>query len=131
MYRDASWLATFGQLLIVFYFLVTALGNLARENIKGLVGRMAELHTPFPAVAFWIGTALQFAGCGLLIIDWHAEIGIYCLILFMVVVSAIFHRFWTFEDPMRHELGRRMLLLNVGVIGGLLLMLENVQRTYS
>ena len=128
MYRDASWLATFGQLLIVFYFLVTAIGNLARENIKGLIGRMAELRTPFPTAAFWIGTALQFVGCGLLIIDWHAEIGIYCLILFMVVVSAIFHRFWTFEDPMRRELGRRMLLLNVGVIGGLLLMLENVER---
>ncbi len=128
MYRDASLLDTFGHLLIVFYFLVTAIGNLAGENIKGLVGRMAELHTPFPTAAFWIGTSLQFVGCGLLIADWYAEIGIYCLILFMVVVSAIFHRFWTFTDPMRRELGRRMLLLNIGVIGGLLMMLQNTQQ---
>ncbi|MGD0027237.1 MAG: hypothetical protein ABSC37_21880 [Xanthobacteraceae bacterium] len=88
---------------------------------------MIELHTPFPVAAFWVGNALQFGGCALLLTGWHAEIGVYCLILVTVTASAIFHRFWIMPDPFRRAVSRRMLLHNVGIVGGLLLLLEAVK----
>ena len=126
MYGDLSWTDTAGRLLIVLCFLVTGLCNLTKARIKDHIDRMAAFHTPFPAAAFWIGIALQFGGSALLLADWHAEIGVYCLILFTVAATAIFHRFWSKPDPARN-LSRIILLGNTAILGGLLLLLENVR----
>jgi putative oxidoreductase len=127
LYQDASWLDTAGRLLFVFFFLVTGLCNLTRERIKDHIDRMAEFRTPFPAAAFWIGIALQFTGCALLVTGWHAEAGVYCLILFTLTATAIFHRFWSMPDPKQRNVSRLMLLNNTAILGGLLLLLENVR----
>jgi uncharacterized membrane protein YphA (DoxX/SURF4 family) len=79
-----------------------------------------------PALAFWIGIALQFAGCALILFDWHAEVGVYCLILFTVTATAIFHRFWRM-DPAKGNVSRIILLGNTAILGGLLLLLGNLQ----
>jgi putative oxidoreductase len=127
MYGDLSWTDTAGRLLIVLCFLVTAICNLTRARIKDHIERMAAFHTPFPAAAFWIGIALQFAGCVLVLAGWHAEIGVWCLVVFTVAATAIFHRFWSMPDPARRNLSRIILLGNTGILGGLLLLLENVR----
>jgi uncharacterized membrane protein YphA (DoxX/SURF4 family) len=122
-----SWLDTAGRLFIVACFLVTGVTNLTRVRIKDHIDRMAAFGTPMPTVAFWFGIALQFAGCALLATGWHADIGAWCLIVFTVAATAIFHRFWIMQDPMRRNLSRLMLLNNTGVLGGLLLLLANVR----
>ena len=127
MYGDLSWTDTAGRLLIVLCFLATGLCNLTRARIKDHIDRMAAFHTPFPAAAFWTGIALQFAGCALLLFDWHAEIGVWCLIVFTVAATAIFHRFWSMQDPAKRNLSRIILLGNTAILGGLLLLLENVR----
>ena len=126
MYGDTSWLDTAGRLLIVVCFLVTGLCNLTRARIEDHIERMAAFGTPAPAAAFWTGIALQFTGCALLLADWHAEIGVYCLILFTVAATAIFHRFWSM-DPMKGNISRIILLGNTAILGGLLLLLSNLR----
>ncbi len=127
MYGDLSWTDTAGRLLIVLCFLVTGLCNLTKARIKDHIERMAAFRTPFPAAAFWIGIALQFGGCALLLADWHPEIGVYCLIVFTVAATTIFHRFWSMPDPAKRNLSRIILLGNTAILGGLLLLLENVR----
>ena len=126
MYGDTSWLDTAGRLLIVLCFLATGLCNLTRARIKDHVERMAAFGMPMPAAAFWAGIALQFTGCALLLLDWHPEIGVYCLIFFTVAATAIFHRFWNM-DPVKGNVSRIILLGNTAILGGLLLLLENVR----
>jgi len=126
MYGDLSWTDTAGRLLIVLCFLATGLCNLTKARIKDHIDRMAAARTPFPAAAFWIGIVLQFTGCALLLADWHPEIGVYCLIVFTVAATAIFHRFWSNPDPAKGNLSRIILLGNTAILGGLLLLLENV-----
>lgn len=127
MIAAESGLDTVGRLLIVACFLVTGVSNLTRARIDDHVERMAAFGTPFPAAAFWLGLALQFTGCALLATGWHADIGAWCLIVFTVAATAIFHRFWRMQDPLRRNLSRLMLLNNTGVLGGLLLLLANVR----
>ena len=127
MFQDATALDAAGRLCIVFFFLVAGLCNLTPARIKDHIDRMAAARAPFPAVLFWIGTAMQFAGCALLLAGWHAEIGAWLLIVFTVVAGAIFHRFWEATDPQRRNLLRVMLLNNVAVVGGLFLLLQNVK----
>jgi len=125
MYGDTSWLDTAGRLLIVLCFLATGLCNLTRARIKDHIERMAAFGTPLPALAFWTGIALQFTGCALLLLDWHPEIGVYCLVVFTVAATAIFHRFWRM-DPAKGNVSRIILLGNTAILGGLLLLLGNL-----
>ena len=127
IFADASWLDTAGRLLIVGFFLAAGVFNLAPARIKDHIDRLAGFGVPLPAAAFWFGLALQFTGCALLITGWHAEIGAWCLIVFTVVANALFHRFWTVQDPARRNTLRLMLLNGVAITGGLLLLLQNTR----
>ena len=124
---DASWFDTAGRLLIVGFFLVAGMYNLAPARIKDHIDRLAGFGVPLPAAAFWIGMALQFTGVALLAAGWHAEIGAWCLIVFTVIANALFHRFWTVQDPARRNTLRLMLFNGVAITGGLLLLLQNVR----
>jgi uncharacterized membrane protein YphA (DoxX/SURF4 family) len=127
LYHDAPWLDIAGRLLIVFFFLATGVCNLTRERINDHIDRMASLHTPFPRTLFWIGIALQFSGCTLILADWHAAVGVACLIFFTVSATAIFHRFWSKRDPIQRNFSRLTMLGNSAILGGLFLLLEKVR----
>ena len=127
MYGDVSWLDTAGRLLIVACFLVTGACNLTRERVRDHIERMAAFGTPMPSAAFWLGIGLQFVGCALILFDWHAEIGVWCLVAFTVAATAIFHRFWRMPDPAKRNTSRIIFLGNIGILGGLLLLLGNLQ----
>ena len=70
--------------------------------------------------------ALQFTGCALVIADWHPELGVGCLIVFIVAATTIFHRFWQKGDPVQRNLARLNLLSNIAILGGLLLLLAEL-----
>jgi uncharacterized membrane protein YphA (DoxX/SURF4 family) len=59
--------------------------------------------------------------------DWHAEIGAWLLIVFTVAANALFHRYWTVQDPGRRNVTRLLLLNGIAILGGLLLLLEIVK----
>lgn len=127
IFADTSWLDTAGRLLMVGFFLAAGMFNLAPARIKDHIDRLAGFGVPLPAAAFWLGLALQFTGCALLLTGWQAEIGAWCLIVFTVVANALFHRFWTVQDPARRNTLRLMLLNGVAITGGLLLLLQNTR----
>jgi uncharacterized membrane protein YphA (DoxX/SURF4 family) len=127
MYGDASWLEVAGRLLIVFFFVVAGLFNLTGERIRDHIERLAGFGIPFQNAAFWAGMTLQFIGCALLLADWHAAIGAWCLIVFTVAANAIFHRYWIVQDPARRNVTRLLLLNGIAILGGLLLLLESVR----
>jgi putative oxidoreductase len=126
MLYDATLLDTTGRLLIVGFFLAAGLCNLTPARIQDHIDRMAALGTPLSAAAFWIGIVMQFTGCWLLLAGWHADIGAILLIVFTVAATLIFHRFWSKPDPQRN-LSRIMFLNNTGILGGLVLLWQNVR----
>src|SRR5204863_8193453 len=122
-----SWLDLAGQQLIVVFFLVTGVSNLTKARIADHIERMEGFGVPFPGTTFWIGIVLQLAGAGMVGLDWHPAIGTLCLIVFTITATMIFHRFWQKDDPLQRNLSRITLLGNTAILGGLLLLLENVR----
>src|SRR3954467_3103205 len=118
-------LAFAGKWLIVGFFLLTGAFNLTKARIADHIERMAGFGVPFPTMAFWIGIAFQFTGCALIIAEWHAATGVVLLMIFTIAATAIFHRFWQKTDPQRN-LSRITLLGNLGLLGGLCLLLQNI-----
>ena len=121
------WLDIAGRQMIVLFFVVTGVSNLTKARIADHIERMANLGVPFPATAFWVGIALQFTGAALVAFDWHPALGTLCLIVFIIAATSIFHRFWQKSDPLQRNISRLMLLGNLAILGGLLLLLENVR----
>lgn len=127
MYGDAPWLDTAGRLIIVSFFLAAGFYNLQPARTRDHVERIAALGWPMPAAAFWFGMTLQFAGCALVLADWHAGLGVWCLIVFTIVANSMYHRFWRVSDPARRHTLRLLLLNGIATVGGLLLLLQNVR----
>jgi putative oxidoreductase len=127
MLYDGTALDTAGRLLIVLSFLVSGVFNLKPVAIKQHIERLKGFGVPFPLLAFWIGMALQFGGVALLITGWHAEIGVYFLIVFTVLATGLYHRFWTKPDPAQRTASRMTVVSNTAILGGLLLLLQNLR----
>ena len=127
MYGDAPWLDTAGRLIIVSFFLAAGFYNLQPARTRDHIERIAALGWPVPAAAFWFGMTLKFTGCALVLAGWHAELGVWCLIVFTIVANSMFHRFWRVSDPARRHTLRLLLLNGIAIVGGLLLLLQNVR----
>jgi putative oxidoreductase len=119
-------LAFGGKWLMVGFFLLTGVFNLTKARIADHIERMAGFGVPFPATAFWAGIVMQFAGCALIIAQWHAAAGAVLLMIFTIAATAIFHRFWEKPDPLQRNLSRITLLGNMAILGGLMLLLQNI-----
>lgn len=122
-----SWLDIAGKQLIVLFFLITGVSNLTKARIADHIYRMRAFGVSHPLAAFWLGIALQFAGCAMIELGWHPAIGVGCLIIFTIAATAIFHRFWQKRDPVQRNFSRLTLLGNAAIVGGLLLLLERVR----
>jgi putative oxidoreductase len=125
-YQDASWLDTAGRLLLVAFFLAVGLRNLQKVHIEDHVKRLTTFKAPFPQLTFWIGQAMEFVGCALVLFNWYPAVGVVLLLVFTVVASALLLRFWEVQGPMRTGMQNGMLA-NIGIVGGLLLLLQNVR----
>jgi len=124
---DVSWLDTAGRLLIVAFFLTTGIRNLQRHQVEDHVERLAAFNTPLPAATFWTGLALEFIGCALVLFNWYPALGVLCLLVFTVAASALLLRFWEVDEPAKRIGMQNGMLANIGVVGGLLLLLQNVR----
>lgn len=121
-YEDKTTLEIVGQLMIATLFAGTFLIN-ATTKVKMHADRMAGFGVPMPFVVLWAGFTLQGVGSALVLIDWHAETGAVLLLVFTAVATALFHRFWTIDDPLRRHLTLSFLFSNIAVAGGLILLL--------
>lgn len=122
MYEEHTAVQVAGQILIAILFLGTGAIN-ATTKVQQHVDRMVAMNIPNARVVLWIGFAMQFVGGFLILFDYRTDIGVALLILFTVLASAIFHRFWEVDDPLRRHFHVSFLFSNCAVLGGLLLLL--------
>ncbi|HVY58853.1 MAG TPA: hypothetical protein VHA77_13450 [Xanthobacteraceae bacterium] len=125
--NPGSLLANAGLLLMVAFFLITAALNVRPAGVEDHVNRLKIFRAPFPRLTFWIGIAMEVVGCALVLTGWHADIGVMLLIAFTILATALLLRFWDVQDPMKRTGMRLGFLANIGVLGGLLLLLSSVR----
>jgi putative oxidoreductase len=120
MFQDHTPPQAAGQLLLAFAFLATGIRN-AGWKFRQHQDRMLAYRVPCARLALTAGLALQFTGATLLALDLWRPLAAALLIVFTAAASAIFHRWWLIGDPLLSHLHLSSLLVNCGVIGGLLL----------
>ena len=120
MYGSHTGLQAAGQLLLALAFLASGVRNLVWKFSQH-EERMVALGVPQAKVVLVLGFVLQFAGAALLALDYQRVLGAWLLVAFTAAASLIFHRWWLISDPLLRHLHIGNLLVNLGVIGGLLL----------
>ena len=125
--NDASMLDTVGRLMIVALFLIIGIRNLQKFHIDDHIARLTKFKAPMPQVTFWVGQAMEFVGIAMVLLNWHPAIGVIILIVFTVVATLLLLRFWEVDVPPMRIGMQNGFVANIAVVGGLLLLLQNVR----
>jgi uncharacterized membrane protein YphA (DoxX/SURF4 family) len=105
-----------GRILLATIFVLSAFGKITQFNSTAAM--MAGMG--FPAAELFPVGALVFEAVGglSLLLGYHARIGAWLLILFLIPTTLIFHNFWAFSGP-EYQMQMINFLKNLAIMGGL------------
>jgi putative oxidoreductase len=106
-----------GRLLMATIFLVAGIRKVL--GFAGTVGYFTKLGFPAAEVFTVIAIIIEIGGAILLIAGWRTRWVAWLLVLFVVIATAMAHRFWEF-DAAQFNNQLNHFLKNVAIIGGLL-----------
>ncbi|MGB9202789.1 MAG: DoxX family protein [Terriglobales bacterium] len=112
-----GWVVLLGRLLFAAIFVMAGLGHFSKQEIASAAGQgvpMASLMVPVSGVIALVG------GLSILL-GYRAKLGASLIILFLVPVTLMMHKFWVVTNPMMVQTQMIMFLKNMSLLGGALL----------
>ncbi|MFZ5891208.1 MAG: DoxX family protein [Myxococcota bacterium] len=77
---------------------------------------------PWANIAVPISGLIALVGGISVLLGYRTRVGVALLVLFLIPVTLIMHRFWNLPDPEMAQMQRIMFLKNVSILGGILLL---------
>ena len=113
-------LVLLGRFFFVLIFLMSAPNHFSKQAI----GYAASQGVPLASVFVPLSGILALAGALSILLGYHAKIGGWMIVLFLVPVTLMMHKFWAVKDPMMAQIQMIMFLKNVAMLGGALLITQ-------
>lgn len=110
-------LVPIARLLFVALFLLSAPNHFKAPTIA----YAAQQGVPFATILVPFSGLLAIAGGLSVLLGWHARVGAWLLVAFLVPVTLAMHAFWTIPDPMMRMMQQGMFMKNLAMLGGALL----------
>lgn len=102
--------------------------SLAPTELKELKGvpsaHAAAQGVPFASVAVPLSGIIAIAGGLSILLGYHARLGGWLLVLFLVPVTFMMHAFWQITDPGMAQIQMIMFLKNIAMLGAALLITQ-------
>lgn len=118
LHADSHSLFVGGRALLGTLFFVSGLTKIF--GFAGVSGWMASAGLPASDVLLALTIGIEVIGGLSLIIGWKARWAALTLALFLLPVTAIFHRFWA-ADAAHFQDQLTAFLKNMAILGGMLL----------
>ena len=112
-----SQMLLIGRILLGALFLVAGIRKIMFYS--GSVAYLTKLGFPAPEVMAVLAILIEIGGAALLILGWQTRRISWLLILFVVIATAMAHRFWEF-DAAQYVNQMNHFLKNAAIVGGLL-----------
>lgn len=106
-----------GRILFSAIFLMAAPGHFG----SGAIHYAASQGVPLAGIAVPVSGILALLGGLSLLLGFRARWGAWLLLMFLVPVTLMMHRFWTQTDPMAAQVQQVMFMKNLAMMGGALL----------
>ena len=115
-----KYLALLGRILYSGLFIMAAPGHFKAATI----GYAASQGVPLANLAVPLSGVLALAGGLSVLLGFKAKWGAWLLVLFLVPVTVMMHRFWGLSDPQAAMLQQIMFMKNVSMLGAALIMTQ-------
>jgi putative oxidoreductase len=106
-----------GRLFFALIFLFAAPNHFAKQTIAFA----ASQGVPLAWIAVPLSGVLAIAGGLSILLGYRAKIGAWLIVLFLIPVTLMMHKFWTVTDPMMAQIQMILFMKNVSILGGALL----------
>lgn len=112
-----------GAVIVVgrFFFSLIFLMAGANHFNKQTIGYAGSQGVPLAAIAVPLSGVLAIAGGLSILLGYRAKLGAWLIVLFLVPVTLMMHKFWTVQDPMMAQIQMTLFMKNVSMLGGGLL----------
>ncbi len=112
-------LVPIGRVLFSLIFITSVFGNFSR----GAIDSAAAHGVPLATVLVPLSGILALVGGVSVLLGYRARFGAFLLLLFLVPVTIIMHRFWGVADPQVAMIQRVNFMKNLSMIGGTLVLM--------
>jgi putative oxidoreductase len=76
---------------------------------------------PLASIAVPLSGVVAIAGSLSILLGYRAKLGAWLIVLFLIPVTLMLHKFWTVQDPMMAQIQMILFMKNVSMLGGALL----------
>lgn len=105
-----------GRILFSLIFLMAIMGHFSSQSIA----YAASQGVPLSMVLVPLSGLISIFGALSIILGYKAKLGAWLIIIFLVPVTFMMHRFWTVADPMMMQMQMAMFMKNLSMLGGAL-----------
>ena len=106
-----------GRILLGLIFVIAGFEKIT--GFEGTVGYMTAYNVPMAQVLAVLTIIVELGGGILLIIGWKARWAALALFVFILIITPIFHAYWSVPDDQK-QLQMFMFLKNLAIMGGML-----------
>ena len=113
----ARFLVPLGRALFASIFIMASLGHFSKQTI----GYAASQGVPLASLLVPFSGVLALVGGLSILLGYKARWGAALIVLFLVPVNFMMHKFWAVSDPMAAQVQQIMFMKNLSMLGGALL----------
>jgi putative oxidoreductase len=113
----ARFVVPIARVLFAAIFLMAGLGHFSKQTI----GYAASAGVPLANIAVPLSGVIALLGGASILLGYKARLGGWLIVLFMVPVTVMMHKFWGISDPMAAQIQQVMFMKNVAITAGALL----------
>jgi putative oxidoreductase len=106
-----------GRFLFSIIFVMSAFNLFSKQTIA----YAASKGVPLASLAVPIAGVIAVAGGLSILLGYRAKLGAWLIVLFLVPVTLMMHKFWSVSDPMAAQIEMIMFMKNMSMLGGALL----------
>ncbi len=107
----------------LFFALIFVLGG-PRHFLSATIAFAASQGVPVASAAVPFSGALAVLGGLSILLGYRAKIGAWFIVLFLLGITPMMHKFWAVSDPMMHQIQFIMFMKNLAMLGGALLITQ-------
>ena len=122
--QDAGTRSSIGGTVVVlgrFLFALIFLMAGANHFNKQAIGYAASQGVPLAALAVPLSGVLAIFGGLSILLGYRAKLGAWLIVVFLVPVTLMMHKFWAVQDPMMTQIQMILFMKNISMLGGALL----------
>src|SRR5690349_3782842 len=112
-----KYIVLLGRFFYSAIFLVSAPSHFSSQAVQYAAGQ----GVPLPSIAVPLSGVIALAGALSILLGYKARYGAWLLVLFLVPVTIMMHRFWGLTDPNMATIQQIMFMKNISMLGAALM----------